>query len=172
MLVDLEKKREVQLKNFKKWQLYIGRFAIFAYLAIAQAILLTLGCVFFLQVKMANPLLFVLTGCIVALLFEFFIYTLVVVFASTGKVLALILLVLQVAASGGTYPISMVAEGFRAINPFLPVNYSVFAFKLCIGGCSSINQWLYYIGILTVMLVGASLILGVVLRGPFGRLCR
>ena len=53
------------------------------------------------------------------------VYTLVSVFGNIGKAMAIVLLVLQVAASGGTFPIQVTPPFFQAINPFLPFTYAI-----------------------------------------------
>ena len=46
-------------------------------------------------------------------------------FNDIGKFIALIILVLQLAASGGTFPIETVTKGFRFLNPMLPMTYTI-----------------------------------------------
>ena len=46
-------------------------------------------------------------------------------FGDIGKFLALIILVLQLAASGGTFPVETIDKGFQAISPFLPMTYAI-----------------------------------------------
>ena len=50
---------------------------------------------------------------------------LIVNFGDVGKFLALIILVLQLAAAGGTFPIETVTEGFRWMHSFLPMTYTI-----------------------------------------------
>ena len=46
-------------------------------------------------------------------------------FGDVGKFLCILLLVLQLAASGGTFPIETVTKGFRFLNPMLPMTYTI-----------------------------------------------
>lgn len=66
-------------------------------------------------------LILVLTGNTFMGIIEF----LIICFKDVGKFIALILLVLQLAASGGTFPIETVTKGFRWMNPLLPMTYTV-----------------------------------------------
>lgn len=173
LVTKLSRKRQAKMEkrgNYRSWQLYFGRYAIFGTFALLQSTVMCLGCIFYLQIKMANPFLFLVTGWIVAICFSFFIYTLVAAFGSVGKVLAVILLVLQVAASGGTFPIAMMTEIYRYIYPFLPVTYTIKAFNMCMGGFSNIQPYWSYIGIVCISMIGISLIIGLVLRGPIEKL--
>ena len=62
------------------------------------------------------------------------VYSLVSVFGNVGKVTAIILLVLQVAGSGGTFPIQLTPKFFQIINPFLPFTYAISFARESIGG--------------------------------------
>ena len=90
----------------------------------------------------------------------------VAAFGNAGKVIAVILLVLQVAATGGTFPISMMTEIYRYIYPYLPVTYTVKAFNMCIGGFSNALIYWQYIGNVFVVMTIISLIIGLLLRIP------
>lgn len=173
LITKLSRKRQKELEKdgkFRGWQLYFGRYAIYGTFALLQSSVMCLACIFFLQIKMAHPFMFLLTGWIIALCFSFFIYTLVAAFGSGGKVLAVILLVLQVAATGGTFPIVMMTEIYQHIYPYLPITYTVKAFNMCIGGFSDIGiYWqyiLYTFGSLTII----SLLIGLILRSPISKL--
>ena len=62
------------------------------------------------------------------------VYSLVSVFGNVGKVVAIILLVLQVAGSGGTFPIQLTPKFFQVINPYLPFTYAISFAREAIGG--------------------------------------
>ena len=53
-------------------------------------------------------------------------------FGDIGKFLALIILILQLASSGGTFPVPLIDKGFQAISPFLPMTYSIKIVKDCL----------------------------------------
>lgn len=169
LITKLSRKRQKKMEklgNFHGWQLYFGRYAIFGSFALAQSTLMCLGAIFFLQIKMAHPFMFLLTGWLVSLCFSFFIYTLVCAFGSGGKVIAVILLVLQVAATGGTFPIVMITDIYQVIYPYLPVTYTIKAFNMCIAGFSDVAVYWQTIGIVFFSMTVISLIIGLVLRVP------
>ena len=66
---------------------------------------------------------------IVACAFESIMEFLIVNFNDIGKFVALILLVLQLAAAGGTFPIQTVSNGFQKLFNFLPMKYTIDLFK-------------------------------------------
>lgn len=106
-------------------QEYFGKGLTFVTIAIAQGLVVTMGDMLILKTYVVNPTLFALTGIFTSVVFVTFIYTLVSVFGDVGKALAIIFLVLQVAASGGTFPIEVMSGFFQAINPLLPFKYAI-----------------------------------------------
>ena len=62
------------------------------------------------------------------------IYTLVSVFGNVGKALALVIMVLQVSASGGTFPIQLTPRFFQNISPMLPFTYAIGGMREAVGG--------------------------------------
>ena len=152
------------LNRPKNWQLYLGRSGIFLVLSFLQCLLLALGDLFFLGVSCAHPGLFVLTVLYTGFVFITLVYTLTTSFGNIGKALAVILLVFQVAGSGGTIPIEMTPPFFHRFYPLLPITHSMTAMRECIGGRYG-NTLLTEYGIL-FLYVAASWLLGLVLRNP------
>ena len=83
---------------------------------------------------MDNPLLFTMIALFVSAVFNFIVYSLVSIFGNIGKAVGVILLVLQVAGSGGTFPIQVTPKFFQMIYPFLPFTYGISAMREAIGG--------------------------------------
>lgn len=106
-------------------QEYFGKGLTFVTIAIAQGLVVTVGDMVILKTYVVNPVLFALIGIFTAVVFVTFIYTLVSIFGNVGKALAIIFLVLQVAASGGTFPIEVMSGFFQTINPLLPFKYAI-----------------------------------------------
>ena len=78
-------------------------------------------------------------------------------FGDIGKFLALIVLVLQLAAAGGTFPVETIDKGFRFLNPMLPMTYSIKIFKECLVSTST-----NFIGKNTFILIGIGVVLGLI----------
>ncbi len=93
--------------ELKLHEQFLGRYAIFALLGLAQSTLVFLGNILLVGLDPVHPLLFMLVGWTTSLVFTFIIYTLVVSFSDAGKALAVFLLVIQVAGAGGAYPLSL-----------------------------------------------------------------
>lgn len=145
-------------------EIYLGRYLFFGGLALLQATLVCAGDILFFGIQCDNPLQFVLAGWIASLVFSNIVYTLTVSFGDIGKALAVVLLVMQVGGSGGTFPIEMTGPVFQAIYPFLPFTHGINAMHAAMAGGYHMEYWVE-LGILVSYLI-PSLALGVVFRRP------
>jgi len=115
-------------------QIYFGRFLTFLTIGFLQTLIVTLGDLIILGVSVSAPVWFVVFGLFICLIFMLIVYSLVSVFGNVGKALAIIMLVLQIAGSGGTYPIVLLPRFFQIISPFLPFTYAVDLMREAVGG--------------------------------------
>lgn len=104
---------------------YFGKGLTFVTIGVLQGFVVTMGDVLYLKTYVLHPVKFVLFGMLISLIFVLFVYTLVSVFGNVGKALAIIFLVLQVAASGGTFPVEVMSSFFQKIHPLLPFKYAI-----------------------------------------------
>jgi len=150
--------------ELKLHQQFLGRYAIFGLLGLAQSTLVFLGLIVLVGLEPVHPFLFMLVGWVSSLVFTFVIYTLVVSFSDAGKALAVFLLVIQVAGAGGAYPLSLLPQWFQNISPFLPVTHSIDALRSALAGIYHADYWIS-LGWLLFFLVPA-LLIGLALRKP------
>lgn len=157
--------RDIQaLAPIRLHELYLGRYAFFALLAFAQATLVCAGDLLFFGIQCEHPLQFLLVGWVAGFVFSNMIYTLTVSFGDVGKAIAVVLLVMQVAGSGGTFPIEMTADFFQGVYPFLPFTHAINAMHAAMAGAYGMEFWTE-LGILASYLL-PSLALGLVFRRP------
>lgn len=152
------------LGNQRPHELYLGRYAFFALLAFAQATLVCAGDLLFFGIQCEHPFQFMLVGWLAGFVFSNMIYTLTVSFGDIGKAIAVVLLVMQVAGSGGTFPIEMTADFFQAVYPFLPFTHAINAMHAAMAGAYGMEFWIE-LGTLSLYLI-PSLALGLVFRRP------
>lgn len=157
-----------ELDNPKPPQIFLGRFGIVALMSIAQSTVLCLGNMFFLRVQVDNPWLYLLCFIVSGLVFAFIIYTLVASFANLGKAVAVILLILQVAGGGGSYPLAILLDFFQDLSVWLPVTHVVNAMRAAMFGMYNNDFWIE-IGTLLLFTV-PFILLGFVLRNPMIKL--
>lgn len=149
-------------------QSYLGRIVFFVVIGFMQSLLILLGDLFYLQVQCAHPWLFLLAGLASSLVFVNIIFALTASFGDVGKAIAVVLMVIQVAGSGGTFPVQMLPEGFQALYPWLPFVHAENALRAAMFGVYNGDFW-SELGTLLLYLVPA-LLLGLVLRRPVIRL--
>lgn len=155
-------------QHYTSTDVYFGRFFTFLTIALLQSVIVTLGDLYLLKTYVANPLLFVLFGLFLSATFMLIVYTFVTIFNNVGKALAIILLVLQIAGSGGTFPIQLTPPFFQAIYPLLPFTYAISLLREAVGGV----LWdlvLKDFAMLTVFIV-STLLLGLLLKEPINKL--
>ena len=162
--VDLTEKDKKRLGKANPVQLFFGRYLMFFVIGQIQSLIIALGDLFFLKTQAENPLLFVITCLISGFVYSLIIYSLTITFSVIGKALAVIILIMQVAGSGGTFPIEVLPGPFKALAPFLPFKYGINALRETVAGMDWGNYW-YNLGMLLLFVVPA-LLLGLLLRKP------
>lgn len=163
--VNLGPARREMYPGIRPSEEYFGRYGIFSLLSFGQSLVVCLGDVFFLQIQCVHPVLFVLSGLVIGQVFAFFVYTLTVSFGNVGKALSVILLVVQVAGSGGIFPIEMSGGIYEALYPFLPFVYGMKALQACVAGIYGM-ELVQSLAFIVVSLGTFSLLLGLVIRKP------
>lgn len=148
----------------KEYQLYIGRILLLIIIGFMQSALICLGDLFFLGIQCKHPVMFVLTGMFTSFVYVNLIYALTVSFGDIGKAIAVVLMVMQVAGSGGTFPIQCAPKFFQVVYPLLPFTHSMNAMRECIAGFYR-TTYATELGKLAIFLV-PSLLLGLLLRKP------
>lgn len=147
---------------------YFGKMMLFMSIAIIQAIIVALGDLYLLKIYCVNPGLFVLGSIFTSVIFTIILYSLCSVFGNVGKVLGIVLLVIQIGGSGGTFPIQLTPKFFQAINPFLPFTYAISFAREAIGG---VVQSVLIKDIVVLLIYGAIFILiSLFLKKPINKL--
>ena len=162
--VAVSEKARKRLDAPKLYQLFLGRFGIFAVLSFLQTTCMALGNMLFLKVQVNDPLLYLVCFWLAGLVFTFVIYALVVSFANLGKAIAVLLLIVQVTSAGGSYPLQLLPEFLQALSPYLPATHVINAMRAAMMG-SYQNEFWIQIGELLLFLIPAAFI-GLVLRKP------
>ncbi|VEJ34507.1 YhgE/Pip C-terminal domain [Aedoeadaptatus ivorii] len=121
--IDVDKDEEIA--DFTAADAFLGRWKLFVILGQIQALVVSVGDLWLLKVQCVHPVLFVLTTLISSFAYVSIIYALTVTFRNIGKAMAVILLILQIPGSSGTYPIEMMSNFFRSLYPFLPFHYGI-----------------------------------------------
>ena len=168
-LVRVTPSREAQERvGAKPRHAYFGRLAFFLAIGLMQTVLIVLGDLFFLGIQCLHPWLFALACCVASVVFVNVVYALTAAFGDVGKAIAVVLMVIQVAGSGGTFPVQMLPEAFQRVYPFLPFVHAETCLRAAIAGLYGADFWAS-LAVLASFLAPA-LVLGLLLRKPVVRL--
>ncbi|MDP2835629.1 MAG: YhgE/Pip domain-containing protein [Methanobacteriaceae archaeon] len=127
-------------KKYNAESVYIGRMGLFLLIALLQSILVIWGSLF-LHIQITSALLFALTTLFVGLCCMIVVYSLTSAFGNAGKAMVVVILVLQITATGGIFPVEILPPFFQAINPYLPLTYSIGALREVVAGVIWSTYW-------------------------------
>jgi putative membrane protein len=154
----------VSQKVYSPYQIYIGRYLIFFIIGVMQALSVSIGNIILIGVYVADKFEYILFSVLISTVFTLIVYTFVSVLGNVGKGISVVLMVLQISSSGGTFPIQVTPPFFQHINPFLPFTYAVGLLRESVGGITwSVAGKDIFILILFLVI---TLILGIILKKP------
>lgn len=156
------------LKNVQSYQLYFGRYLLFLLLAQIQAAIIVAGDLCLLKVNIVEPGLFFLAASFTATAFSLLIYSLTLAFGDVGKAVCVIVMVLQIAGSSGTFPIELLPDTYQKIYIFFPFPYAITAMREALAGMYGTAYMAALAKLILFMLEG--LLIGLVIRIPFVKL--
>lgn len=153
------------LSDVKSWQLYFGRYLLFFVLGQIQAAIIAAGDIYLLHTHILYPGLFFAAASLTSFTFTLLIYTLALSFGDIGKAAAVVIMVIQIAGSGGTFPIELLPEIYRNIYIFFPFPYAINAMRETMGGMYG-SDYMKFLAELLIF-AAAALFIGLVIRLPF-----
>ena len=154
--------------HYKTYERYFGRYLLFFIVGQVQTLLTILGNLYYIQIQCQHPFLYWLAAAVASTAFSCFMYSVTFAFGNVGEALAIVVMVIQVAGSGGTFPIETLPAVFQAVYKFLPFQFGMKAFKECIAGMYGVDYWIN-VGKLGIFF-GVSLLIGLALEPPFRKL--
>lgn len=153
------------MKNLKNWQCFFGRFFVTFVIGQLQTIITVMGAFLFVGIQCEHPFYFWLACAWTSLIYSLLLYSFTYSFGNVGEALSVILMVIQVAGAGGTFPIEVLPKVFQVLYKFMPFNYSMNALRECIAG---FYKETYRNCMLTLIIYGiVAIFVGIVLYYPF-----
>lgn len=156
------------VEHVKPYQEYFGRYILFFLIGQTQTLITVLGDLFYIRIQCHNPFLFWLAGAVASLVFTLFIYSLTAAFGNVGEAIAIVVMVIQVAGAGGTFPIEVLPKIYQAVYQYLPFPYGMNAMRETIGGIYEMDYWKYLGSLFIYILI--SLFIGLIVAKPFRKL--
>lgn len=149
----------------KPAELFFGRYLFFFVISQIQSIVIVSGDLYLLKVQCLHPGMMYLTGALTAFTFSLLIYSLAISFGDVGKALVVVIMVMQIAGSSGTFPIELLPEIYQKIYRFFPFPYAIDAMRECICRMYGSYYW-QQVGFL-LLFAAAALVIGLLVRRPF-----
>ena len=155
-------------RNLRNWQKFFGRYIVFYLMGQLQTIITVLGCILYVGIQCDHPLMFWFAASFTSFTFTIFMYSLAYAFGNVGEAAAVVLMVIQVAGSGGTFPVEVLPKVFQYLYKYMPFAHGMNALREAIAGTHSNDYWMY----LTEMTayIGVALLFGLVISIPCKKL--
>ena len=154
----------IELIGSTSRQKFFGRYLIFALLSLIQAMVIMGGDLLIFGMDCAHPGLFLLSGVVTSLTCSMLAYSMAIAFGNIGKALFVVFLIIQIAGSGGSYPIELLPDFFQQVYLFFPFPYAINAMREAIAGLYQNNYLIYLLQLL--LFFGVGLFVGLVLKRP------
>lgn len=120
---------------------FIGKTGIMFTAGLAQSLLVSAVLLLGLKMEVQSVPLFILTTIITSLTFMAIIQMLTTMWGNPGRFIAVLILILQLTASAGTFPLELIPTALQPFNSILPMAYSVRAFKTVISSGDFHFMW-------------------------------
>jgi len=126
------RKTFAEQENAFRW--WLAKASVTGMAAFVQATILMLIMVYCLGLVPDHPVNFIGAIYLTSFVYMSIVSLLVIVLDNPGRFLAMVLLVLQLGSSEGTFPIQTANSFFQAVNPLVPMTYSIRALRQAISG--------------------------------------
>lgn len=127
-------RREDMSGRLRMSEHYFGRLCLFLLVGITQALITSLGDLIYVDIFCVHPWRFVFAAVVSGICFTMINYMLVFTLGAAGLAVSVIVMVVQVAGAGGTYPVDVVPEIFRKVYPFMPFKFGMNAMREAVSG--------------------------------------
>jgi putative membrane protein len=164
----IEPNLKLEIKDLKPYQAFFGRYITFFIIGEAQAVLTALGDILYIGIQCVNPIKFIGACMIISFVFTMISYSLTFAFGNVGEALVVVIMVIQVAGAGGTFPIEVLPKVYQAMYRFMPFNYAMNALRECVGGLYGHDYFIYLADLFVFAII--SVFIGLVLSIPAKKL--
>ena len=143
----------VGLTNVKPYQEFFGRYILFFLMGQLQTLITYTGCMFYVQVNVEHPILLYIGCAVTSFSYTFLLYSLTYAFGSVGEAICVVLMVIQVAGSGGTFPVEVLPGFFQVLYRFMPFAYGFNALREAVAGLYQHDYLWAILGLLAYVVI-------------------
>lgn len=122
-MLSVYNKRALKEENYRNW--YVWRLMLFLSIWILQAYVVVLWNIIFFKIHVVHSFLLLFSAIFIIILFQIFVFSLVFLFWNAWKVLAILILLLQLSAWSWTFPVELTNNFFVKVHPYLPFTYAI-----------------------------------------------
>lgn len=133
--------REPAVQPASATQWFFGKLGVITIIGVVQALLVDFVLVVGLGIEVQSLPLFIVTSIITSMVFVTLIQLLVTTMADVGRFIAILILIMQLTTSAGTFPLVLLPEALQPFNAFFPMTYTVQAFKAVISSGDIAYMW-------------------------------
>ncbi|MCR5389039.1 MAG: YhgE/Pip family protein, partial [Lachnospiraceae bacterium] len=163
-LLKAEVKPFYNIENLKNHERFFGRYMVTFLVGQLQVLIVILGALFYVDIQCVHPAKLYLAAAVTSFVFSFLMYALAYSFKAVGEAVSVVLMVIQVAGSGGTFPIEVLPAPFRMVYNLMPFKYAMGAMRECIAGCYENDYWINLAKLLMFAII--ALVIGLLLYFP------
>ena len=167
-IIHTEIKKPEEFDNLKNYQSFFGRYIVFFLIGQLQTVITFLGCLLYVGIQCKHPFMLWVAASFTSFTFTLFLYSLGYAFGNVGEAAAVILMVIQVAGSGGTFPVEVLPKVFQYLYKYMPFAHGMNAMREAIAGTHNNDYWVYLAGMIPYIV--AALIFGLVISVPCKKL--
>ena len=140
-----------------RWAWFKSRFEINGVIAVLAAVLVY-GGVHLIGLTANHEMRTLFLIIIASLTFMSMVTALTTWNSRLGAFFSLILLLLQLASSAGTYPLALTNDFFKNVNPWLPMSYSVSGLRQTISMTGNIHSQIIFLLVTLVLFIGLGML--------------
>ncbi|MFP4975929.1 YhgE/Pip family protein [Paenibacillus sp. CN-4] len=124
--------RESEVEGASRFSRFFSRTLSFTLMSLVQSMLAALVVLYGLDLGVQSVPLFLLFSFVTSLTFMWIIQAIVTWLDQPGRFVAIVILIFQLTTSAGTFPLELIPNWMKALNPLLPMTYSVKGYKAVI----------------------------------------
>lgn len=125
--------RKISMTGQSSFSWWLSKFSIGLVAAVAMAVV-EAGLILALGLHVESVAQFMTMAIVTSIAYMFLIMTLAMTFDNPGRFIGMVLLIVQLGGAGGTFPIPLTNNFFKAIHPYLPMSHSIYGFREAISG--------------------------------------
>jgi putative membrane protein len=133
--------REPAIRPLNGWSWFWSKALTLMVIGAAQALIVDSVLLFALGLEVQNVADFILFSIVTSITYMMIIQFLVATMGNPGRFVAIIILILQLTTSSGTYPVELIPGWLQGVAPWLPMTYSVAGFRDVISSGDVSRMW-------------------------------